>query len=44
MSAFGGKADIAVISKASPEQVELPAEDVSFAMAMAVIDELRLSH
>jgi hypothetical protein len=44
MSAFGGKADIAVVSKASSEQVDLPAEDVSFAMAMAVIDESRLRH
>jgi hypothetical protein len=41
MSAFG---DIAVISKASSEQVDLPAEDVSFAMAMAVTDESRLRH
>jgi hypothetical protein len=31
MSAFGGKADIAIIRKASPEQVTFPVDDLPFA-------------
>jgi hypothetical protein len=40
---FQIKTDIAIISKASLEQVDLLAEDVSLAMAMAV-HESRLRH